>query len=640
MRVARQPQDVVENRSPGKILLSRLAITGHVHEHTPMCVLMEIADAHGIMYEQKDLEKPTFSHHLLASIHQTLIPSIGEVKEISEWQYVARFVNKRLSWPQPKLIQAYNFLLGFMNNENPLSKIPQPFTTGLQTPETPFSINACILYKICVHHRLNVTARTTLSQMAYAVRMLRENTESVSRRVDVFLRGDANRIDLINILMLSRHEIQDPEQPLSHEPIKYEIVPKVEMNYELLMSLYDHLSDVANLRQRIDPTTQSGAVALAALNYGIDISKSANPMREYKILKANGRIEYKPVDSWMQYWYERNQALFDLSVTFNPLFSIGFYDPQRLTAMIHNEGYTAIEINEADPYELLQIAYLSETFYQGEMPNMTSRETPINLDDVEDVPYGQLICFGQLDVSMRPISVVELTELFNRYRNFTNPFRDDTVFTKTAIMKLKLIAQSPSGSDPSIRLSPWTIQRRADLLNAINGVELLQQSNDAASRELALTYRNASPETKQVIRSALVNILHLGMYMRGWIGEGEYPILEAPVPPEHVGNVMIKVTEAIASFESSCRSLGKIGTQIRNLPLILHKDGEYQPAVDEREGITIGERLDIVKRGDDTTNVNSCIRLSSNWYCSSAHKYLMCLGFDAPFDIYNLRHIS
>lgn len=623
--------------------LSRLAITGHVYEHTPMCVLMEIADANGIKYEQKDYEKPNFAHHLLASIHQTSVPAIstGEIKEMAQWQFVARFVNKHSQWLQGKLTLAYNFLLEFMNNEDPLNKIPASFTPGLQTPDNPHAVNACVLYKTCVYHRLNVNSRTTINQMAYAVKMLRENLESVVRRAEAFVKRDAKRIDLINVLMLAHYEVQDPDPMiLDDNGINYEIIPKVDTTHDLLMRLHESLNDTRTLQQKIDPTTHSGAIALAAINYNIDISKSSDPTREYKILRIAGRNDYKPADPWMNYWYQRNSSIFDLTVTFNPLFPVEFYENNRMISMVQNEGFTSREIANADPYELLQLAYVSDTFYQGEMPNMKFNQTPINLDDISDVPYGQLLCYGQFDLPWRPISVAELADLFNNNQNFSSPFGSDIVFSPTAINKLKIIAQCPSGPNPNIRLSPETVAAKTVLLESINGIELILRNNDEPSRQLASTYKHADPDTKQAIRNALTYLLHTGMYMRGWLGSGDYPVIKAPVPPEREHEVAINVTDSIAKYEAACRSLGRIGTQINHLPLVTYKDGEYQASNCNSDGLTIGDRISIVKEGDQTGNVASCIRLSSNWICSSAHKYMLAIGLPAPFDIFHLRHIS
>lgn len=622
--------------------LSRLIITGHIYEHTPICVLMEIADAHGIKFDQKDYEKPNFAQHLLASIYQSAVPTIptGEITELSHWQFVARFVNKHSEWPQAKLTQSYNFLLDFMNGGDPLTKIPDVFTVGLQTPKNPLSINACILYKTCMYHRLTVNSHTTITQMECAVKMLRESIESVMRRAVTFVERDAKRIDLINVIMLSPYEIQDPGPIIIDDCINFQEIPKINAGYDLMVRLHESLSDIKTLRGRLDPYTDAGAIALSALNFNIDISKTVSPTREYKNLRICGRNDYRPVDSWMNYWYNRNPIMFDLTVTFNPLFPVEFYETNRLTSMVHNEGYTSAEISEGSPYELLQLAYVSETFYQGEMPNLKSMETPIELDDIKSVPNGELLCYGNPESPLRIISMYELIQLFDINQNFSTPFGSESVFPQTAINKLKLIAQSPSGPNPSIRLTHDSLKIRQRLVESIEAVELILSDNDVPSRQLVSTYRNSNPDIKQAIVTTLTNLLHLGMYMRGWCGSGDYPIHRADVPTSRDLEVAINVTESIVKYEASCRSLGKIGNQINNLPLVIYKDSEYQVSTEQHDGITISERIEIIKGGDTISNISSCIRLSSNWICSSAHRYITIIGQPSPFDVFYLRHIS
>lgn len=620
--------------------LSRLLITGHIHEHTPICVLTEIADAHGAKYDKRDCEKPNASYHFIQKINQTLVPSMSEIKAKYEWEYVARFVNRHRQWPQSKLILAYNFLIGFMDNEDPLNKIPLNFTEGLQTPENPYAINACVLYKICVHYRLNMNARTTIKQMVRAINMLKEDIESVTRRAKNFINGNIMRTDLINILMLSPYEIEDPEPVVTNNNINIMMIPEVKTNHDHLSALHGSLNDIHTLQLKIDPTTDSGSVALAAINFNIDISKSTNPSREYKNLRADGRNHYVPIDTWMKFWYDRNPTIFDLSVSFNPLFPQKFYSENNLNKMALDEGYTQRELSNEQPYELLQLAYVAETFYQGEFPNIKSTISPIFLDKMVDIPYGQLLCFGQIETPLRIISMQELIESFNFNQNFTNPFHNDSIFSSTAINKLKIIAKNPSGPIPSKRLSLETIQIREKLYETIMCIETIVKNNDEPTRQFAFAYKNADPDTKYVINETLKHLLHLGMYMRGWNGSSEYPITKAPVPREREPEMALNVTKAIASYESTCRSLGKLGTQINDLPLVKYKDGQYQVSSSSDDGLTVGERISIVKDGDRSNNIASCIRLSSNWLCASAHKYITAIGKPSPFDVFNLRHIS
>lgn len=644
MHVTSHSHNSNDNQPPKQILLSRLLITGHIHEQTPVCVLIDIADAHGIKYLGEDTEKPNFSQHILASINETRTFVLQDMKSMDEWSNVARFVNKHSKWPRNKLSQAYNFLIGFSNNENPLPKINHPFLVGPQTPENIFSVNACILYKICVHHRLNVNSHTTINQMAYAVNMLREGTESIMRRVRTFVERDSDRNNLINILMLSHHDVGDPDANpdtgSNNNTVSYDVVPQVEITHETLISVHQSLNDIVKLRHRIEPSTNLGAIGLAALNYSIDISKATNPLREYKLLKASGRVEYKPSDPWMRYWYEYTPIMFDLFVTFNPTFPPQFYLPNILLDMIRNEGYSMSRLENEDPYELLQLAYTSETFYQGKMPRLRSKETVIDLDDVDTVPYGQLLCFGQPESPMAPVTVTELTKLFNSNQNFTNPFRNESIFTVEAINKLKLIAQSPQGPNSNVHLSPETIKLKGELNLAINTVEIMLRNNDEASRNLMLSYRNANSEIKREIEGVLSVLLHMGMHMRGWNGTGAFPVEHAVVHAHQTNSIDENINYSVGEFERRCNKLGEIGRLIKGLPLVLYKDGIYNPSTDSNNGISIADRIEIVMNGDYTSNMASCIRLSSNWVCASAHKYMTCIGMTAPFEIFRLRPIS
>jgi hypothetical protein len=626
--------------SNNKVTLTRLAITGRINKDTPLCVLMEICDAHGIKYNIEEKDKPNFLHQMLISIDKTKVPCISSSSTIKELECIARFVNNYSTWKRDQLIKAYNFLIDFMNNDNPLDKVPSDFTYGLQTPENPKKINASILYRICVYNKLSVNTYTSIEQMALAVRMLREDVETIKQCAELFLQKEAKRNDFINIMLMSQHINQEVFKPVGQYEYDHNKTPNNIIGYEMLKDLHKSLVDIKILQLKIDPTTNQGCVALAALNFNIDISKCINPMKEYSVLKISGRNKYIPWDSWMKYWYERNSVMFDLNVVFNPLFPLEYYDREKLNELAKLEGYNESEISHNSAYELLQVAYISETFYMGEMPNLQTQYTIIAADPIEEIPCGQLLCYGQIGESLKPISIGELNEYFEINDNFTSPFAGNSVFTDTNINKLKLLLKSPMGPSRNKALSKETLLMKSQLLQTISNIEASMKNSDYSTKQLGFTYRNSSIDTKNVITKTLTQLLHVGMYMRGWTGVGAYPIKEAPVNRDYEATVALNVTRSINDFEGLCRSLGRIGKDIINLPLVNYKVGQYQPSTEAKNGLTVGERISIVKGGDKSSNMSSCIRLSSNWLCSSAHKYIIGLGLEPPFDIFNLRHIS
>ena len=255
--------------------LSRLTITGPNYDYTPLCVLIEIADAHGILYDESDFERPNFGKYLIDSISTTLTPNF-EYQNTVELKNLARFINKNVLWPQSKLFMAYRFLMKFMKNDDPLLWIPNEWTVGLQTPTHPEAINACILYKTCIYHQLNVTFHTTINQMNYVVQMLRESSDSIFRRVRNYLDRDVKRIDLINILLHSSYEIKDPDRDLVPKKVDLHNFRKIGCSDEMLQKLHTSLYNVKILQEKMEPTTDYGSIALAAINYSIDISRSHN----------------------------------------------------------------------------------------------------------------------------------------------------------------------------------------------------------------------------------------------------------------------------------------------------------------------------------------------------------------------------
>lgn len=624
--------------------LSRLSITGPIHNNVPLCVLLEIADAHGLKYDIKDSAKPSFISYLVDGIMHAEVPNIkGMGNDLGDLQNIARFVNRHHAWPSKKLIEAYNFLAQFFDNSvDPITLIPEHFVIGQQTPTEPTSVNACVLYHICNHYRLNVTSHTTIEQMARAIWLLRSDMESVLRRAKLFIERDAKRIDLINILMLTSHDIVDPISDIDGKLMNYYSKRTHNTSHDVLDKVHQSLNDIRSLQNRIEPNTESGAVALAAINYGLDLSYAESPLREYKLLKLSDKDHYEPADAWLKYWFHHNMTLFDLRLTFNPIYPQGFYSMEQLTTMAEHEGYSTRDLAQSDAIELLQLAQLSPTFYEGPLPNLEILETPIDLDVVSDVAYGELLSYGCFDGSTKPITVKELISLFENANAFVSPYVGEIQFPTLAISKLKLLLRNMTHYRKNVTIAEETIRLRGQLLRIIERIEFHLANNDSSTAQLLTYYRNASSITKLSMTSCLIELMKLGMYMRGWNGQSTatYPVKQALVPPERQSEVAINVTEAIRRYESAITSLGNIGTYINNLPLVRYKNNQFQTATDNTDGLTIGARIMIVKSGDTTRNMASCIRLSSNWLCASAYKYLMILGIDQPFDIFHLSYIA
>lgn len=619
-------------------MLSRLLITGNISNGAPLCVLLEIADAHGISYDDEILDDPEFINILVYNIYleSKNIPNIKyPITRLDDWKYLARFVNKHISWRQDKLIAAYEYLIKFMNDDNVLDKIPINFTYGLQTSENLYSVNSCVLYKICRFHNINITSKTKMDQMYQAINYLRMDINVLISKSKLFIEKHATSSDLINILISNNNPKNNDNNYNSPIDIKY--LPNSITKYDSLAKLYKTLTSIKDLQRRVLPSTDEGSIALAAINYATDISKSQCPLEEYEILRTQ-KIVYEPIDPWLKYWYLENPDLFNLSKTFNPLFPQSFYSKEQLFGLAKKEGYNEKELSKNNHYELMQLAYISDTFYTGPLPRIKGDITIIDLDKLLEIPHGQLLCYGQMEILLYPISISELIDLFTANQNFTSPFEANKIFSLTSINKLKNILIYPHGPNPKIKIDSETLNIRKKLLDIIADIQLFNE--DESTSNLVTTYKKSDSSTKLSIKKLLNIILELGMYMRGWLGTEQYPVEESVVLHENEPTVAVNVTDAITDYEKMIESLGKIGTLMDNLPLVKYKDGEYQTSSSIKDGFTIGERIRIIKNGYKNKSVHSCIRMSSNWICSCAHKYIQALGFPPPFDIFKLRYIS
>jgi len=614
-------------------MLSRLLLTGNIDINTPLCIISEIADSHGICYDLNEFNNKQYIQDLINIINfeEKIIIELP-IKSLEDWEYLARYINKSISWPQDLLIKAYEFLSSFINDNNLdnflINKIHINFISGIQTPENIYSINPCILYKICKIFNICLTTSTTVEQMSKAVYYIKcDKSQLIDKCISSIYKYDKS--SLINLL------INNNDQKIKNEIIDYNILPDQLITYDELMKLENRLSKIEELRLKIIPKTNEGAILLSAVNNYIDISKSKYPIEEYIKLQNDG-LNYTPIDGWLKYWYEKNRDIFDLTKTFNPIFPSKIYKQILLINLANNYGYNTKNNPRTTPYDFLQLAYTSETFYQGLLPLTKKEQTIIDLDELAEIPYGQLLSYGQMDVSLYPITISELIDLFNTNQNFTSPFGAEKMFSKTSIKKLKNILSSPHGPNYHIKISTETFLLRKKLFDLITEMEL---SNDDYSKTLVSTYKNGDFSTKKYIEEMLDILLTLGMYMRGWLGHGNYPIMEAPVPYDKEVEVALNVTQSIAKYKKERSRNKKIGSIIDSLPLVKYKDDEYLISKDKNEGFTIGERIEIVIKGKENPTIFSCIRMSSNWICSSVHKYSLILGLPPPFDIFKLRHI-
>jgi len=644
-----------------RISLSRLAITGAVTSTTPVVVLKEIADAHSIGYEDNRLNEVRYLADLINAINTKNVSMIKEPYDMRDYQLIARFVNKNFQWKRGPLIQAFNLLLGY-THLNKLSEIHLGFKYGHQTPENPDSLNACVLYGICKANRIDTRFDTTIAEMASNIELLfslRNPAVHHSIRTaihDAMMYGHCEGYQLINIL--SQIDPDRSTQIMGIDQIGREnnrndsrnIIGNIDATNEIRIT-HEDLSRVAlevrSRNIRILPRTHIEAVVMASIHYKIDISKVGNPLAEYQELN---RTPYFPIDRNLARRLQISNKYPDsienphLDQVFNINLPNDMYDEHDLIAMCSDEGYKNDEIRRDGPYTLLQIAYLSPTFLHGKQGNISNTETTMleSINGEDDLEYDSVVVYGVRGHAMRAYSYGELNDAFRHYKRFQRPDGNNELFEDAAIEKLYSLCHKDQRNDESEE----SFRERLNLGHEIDRVKLYMRTNQSQVSEFVDRYDQYQLEEKRRVDEFLQRLLDAGMYMRGWSGEGPYPLTsqDTLTGREDQPSIDLRVTQSIQQLEQmieNLNNLNRLGDLIKQLPLIFYNSvsGELLPSTDEREGLTIYERINIVKGGEDGS-IHSCIRMSSNRFCASAYYYLTLVGFEPPFDLESLSHIQ
>lgn len=639
----------ISSSSEPMINLTRLDITGLIDSQTPKDVLIEIANAHGIRYDESHLDHEIYFNQLVHQIYVTNVPRVSI--NVNSHRAIARFVNYQGQWTTTSLISAFHFLIRYFDRAA-FSSIPDNFDIGLQTPDHPYRLNACVLYGYCRYYDLQTTYQTSMTDMVQLIQLVRYPTINLrSQILDRLNASTLSKSDYINILMLMRSNHHSSSQSVTQPTVQPVTQPTVrsssQPNDEPRKSqpTFAELTMVAQRYRRDRNLVQSSplrannnveAIVYAAIIHQLDLSEVDDPSREYLALT---RLPYVPYHVEFQ---ERIRSRVPglnspyLNECFNPYLPREFYSSNVLNELARKEGYKPEEIQTGDVYELLQVAVLSMTFYHGKYGQIKNTQTVTNLDHLSELNVHEVVCYGIRGQEMQAYTYAELKSTFETLRNFQDPVGVlGTQFSHLAINKLQGLASNPRDSNES----PNHYQIRLQLSQVIQSVKLCLDNTFRECTTLVETYRTLSGIQKLQVQNAVMSLHRLAMFMRGWDGRSAMPLTSAPVHNRQ-GEIDIRVSEAIVEFEKCCDNLGSIGLRLSILPLLQHRDGRFVASTDQSDGLTIRDRLNIVKAGDHSDNISGCIRLTSNWLAATSHYLMNVLGMPLPYDIHQLAHIA
>lgn len=589
------------------ITLSRLSITGDINADTPIVVIKEIIESHGLIYDQNYSERRI--NYLLNEIKAHPI-TINKLYQLPDYRLLARFINpnRKLRWSKSTLEAAHEFLC---STDHSLSKDFINGYIGLQTPTHVKSYNSCLLYRFCRDNGITLNSNSTLEQMALALILLScSKGQLISYLSHVIT--DNNNDGIIPTIISSIYNRTNDSSILTqimNPNRKY--IPRSRN----LKDAYDNLTGNNSIdRDNYIPKDDDEAAILIAHKYQIDISND-DPLRiYYGITSDDFNHSSDDLDKYNK-----------LSQEYNYLLPQELYNNNDLIAMARREGFNDEEININGPANLLQSSLIINNFYE-KVDVIRNQRTLISLDQVSAIDKQELVYYGIKDQSMLALSLGELDGLFKSQQNFNNPLPGySKPFDRRSIIKLKLICQ----------MRNTEISNR--LIETIIGVETTLMNNIKEYNEFHKLYLEQNDTIKECIQETVKILFDLGMYMRGWMGPNHpYPLIHPQITDQDI--IDQRVCIHISSFYEKCNNLKDIGDQILCLPLSRYNQGTFTKAIDKEAGITIGERLKVI-RGNNTDNINSCIKLASNWFIPTSYLVGKSVDVDFPININEIKEV-
>jgi hypothetical protein len=593
----------------------------------PLCAQEEMLDAEGLRYDASKLENKSYGFRCFHTVlkkepKQISLEQLSSSScTVNDFRDIARFVNSTTRFQRTPLLSAFKHLQGFLEttrSRRRSSFLPEPRTLlpvffGRPTNKRPRSLGPCILSRYALDNRIRITPDTTFQDLCNTFLLCAMTTDEIQRMLSCLSKSDL--LEALTAGMKNDKVSSLLSTPCALNRNKLENKIRISMNKDIT-------------------STQSNeeVVARAAKEFGVDVSPSPCPHLEYWQLSrcSTCNEEYFPLSVALQSLYDedfKENSSVRIHERFNPLFRT-LYTQAQLRSFALFEGYSEDEVQEHDAENLLLSLRKQQNIFRGKK-HCSNTLTPVLFDNISECNPESCVTFfiPASDETMQSSFVAttfdEIALVFRQYQSFVNPADNYSPLSKRIVNKLSNIAQlSASGST---------------LIESIRQVRVVLDKSAQTTRNFVAAYSELDEQGKKSVRDALRSITELAMYMRGWSGEGEYPLENTQSDMEVVE---ARVVEELVRTKQALE-VCSIKQHILSLPLVAYDNirGEWKTSTDTEAGRTIGERLDIVS-GQSDTNIHSCIRSSSNWLASSAHLYMRMVADETLFDISRLRTIA
>lgn len=557
-----------------------------VDKETPTVILKDLLVRYG--FRESSVEQLTREQAL-----EVYLESTDEIEldlATTNPRTVARWLNplSNIEWTEVTLQQA---LLCYLSSLRQAPKFLYSMHFSDPTPNEPSRVPHHVLYYHIRKRSSKLSATASKEDIIVSYISMRLNLESLKGKLIAAILASEDKEEVSRALAgLSQNS--------SHTlPERLELFPRSKIEKSILEA-------TSNCRFQLTP---SAAIKLAALTLNIDISSAQNPIREYQNLKDG----IPSTDPFIIRRLLRDRRAFDLTVNFNGDLPSSFYDADQLTELAFLEGFEESEVSRRDAYSVLLESETVPNFYMNREFEFSGEsslyESFLEIEE-QTVGYGIKRAPGTFQL----FSFEELSHCFEAYQAFLSP--DKSIeFSKRSINKLYNIAPD------RLRASINTV--RAIQAGRSETIELFKkevEQNNAKGREL------------------LRLLLETGFYMRGWDGKLEPPI---SMVKEQTIDDIIRVSGSLVGLEKVAKEAGKLGSLFLELPLFRYINRRFENS-DSVNGLSIGEKIALLKVGDATNSETTCIRTSSSWLCCTAHFYMLVISMEEPFKLESFVHVG
>lgn len=460
----------------GLYCLDRTRISGPLGELTPNIVIVEIAQAHGIVAELLYMTNPEYRADVLKMIALTNKIMV-KPDDRSCFGAIARFINpsKTIAWDSKSLSEAFTFFTSFSSEHMNLHTAK----FGLQTPEETRNINSTLMYKICLERSIPHNQDTTFDEMTKMIRFSMYKPEYLH----TFL------FNLISTMT---------QQQLIVALVRLGVIPPSIETREYKKPTKEQLISASRAANgAYVPTSHEEAIVHAAKKFDIDLINTDNPLAELHALERGNF----PIREKTKEMLQKDPDCLSLKRYFNPLLPKVAYRMEILRDLATREGFSAEEIDSGDPYEM--ISRDIETFY----PSGPGRP------ETEDLVY-----WGTRFKITNQFQITKLLLHFASSKDFLNP-HSGVRFDTRSIRKLKRLIQRRQGD--------WTI---------IDTVNIRLKIGDRLNSFNKL--RRDQNLRKEVFKF-FENIMNAAMITRGWDQLGPYPLTDISSEETLVGHEML-----------------------------------------------------------------------------------------------------